>query len=121
MLTQLKFKEEKNMIRKLAAFVVLTFLVVPFASLAQSPAGTEKSIQNLSAADMADDSIVVISTEETGVPGYVRQQYASLCFGEVQITDHYGARLDPKDQQALLFERQMCAQRTFGDDGSDSD
>jgi hypothetical protein len=109
------------MIKKLAAFIVLTFLVVPFASLAQSPAGTEKSIQSLSATDIADDSIVVISQEETGVPGYVRQQVASVCFGEVQITDYYGAPLDPKDEKAVLFERQMCAQRTFADDGSDSD
>jgi hypothetical protein len=39
----------------------------------------------------------------------------------VQITDYYGAPLDPKDAKAVLFERQMCAQRTFADDGSDSD
>lgn len=109
------------MIRKLAAFIVLTFLVIPFASLAQSPAGTEKSIQSLNTADIAEDSIVVISKEETGVPGYVHQQYAYLCFGEVGLVDHYGSALDPNDQNVLRFERQMCAQRAFADSGSDSD
>jgi hypothetical protein len=108
------------MIRKLAAFIVLTFLAVPFASLAQSPAGTEKSIQSLSAADIADDSIVVLSKEETGVPGYVNQKYAFNCLGELTIVDYYGAPLDPKDPSTLRFERQLCSPRFF-DDSTDSE
>jgi hypothetical protein len=102
------------MIKKLALFiVVLTFLAMPFVSMAQS---TGKSIQNLSAADVADDSIVVLSKEESGVPGYARQQYAVNCFGELQVIDYYGAPLDPKDQQTMLTERRMCARLFYGDD-----
>jgi hypothetical protein len=104
------------MIKKLALFVVLSFLAVPFVSLAQS---TGKSIQNLSAADIPDDSIVVLSKEESGVPGYVNQKYAFNCFGEVTLVDYYGPPLDPKDQQTMLTERRMCARILFGDDTDD--
>jgi hypothetical protein len=104
------------MTKKLAAFIVLTFLLVPFASLAQSPTG---SSGNLKVADIADESIVVLSTDQSGVAGYVHQQYAFLCFGQWEIVDHYGAPIDPKDQNILRSERRLCSQRTFGDDGSE--
>lgn len=107
------------MIKKMVVFVVLAFLVVPFASLAQSPASPGKSIQDLSATDVADDSITVLSKDDTGVPGYVHQQYAFNCFGELQLVDYYGAPLDPKDPNILRLERQMCSPRFFGDDGDE--
>jgi hypothetical protein len=106
------------MIKKLLVFTILTFLLVPFASFAQSPA---KSIEDLSVADVADDSIVVLSQEETGVPGYVYQKYAFLCFGQFRLVDHYGAPIDPKDPNVLRFERQMCSKQEFADDGSDNE
>jgi hypothetical protein len=107
------------MTKKLAGvFIVLTFLAVPFVSLAQSP-GAEKSVANLNLADIADESIVVLSTDQSGVAEYVHQQYAFLCFGQWEIVDHYGAPIDPKDQNILLSERRMCSQRTFSDDGSE--
>jgi hypothetical protein len=107
------------MIKKMILLVVLALLVMPFASLAQSPAAPAKSIQDLSATDVADDSITVLSKGDTGVPGYVHQQYAFLCFGVLQLTDYYGVPLDPKDENALRLERQMCAKQHFADDGSD--
>jgi hypothetical protein len=106
------------MIRNLAAFIVLAFLIVPCVSLAQS---SENSIQNPNAADIADGSIVVLSTQETGVPGYVRQQYAFNCFGELDVVDHYGSPVDPNDQNLLRTERQMCSSRFFGDGDTDND
>jgi hypothetical protein len=104
--------------KKLAALIVLGFLVAPFASLAQSP---EKSIETLSVTDMADDSIVMLSQEETGLQGYVNQKYAFLCLGELQLVDYYGAPLDPKDENVIRFERQMCSNLQHRDDGSDSE
>ena len=53
--------------KKMFIFIVVTFLAVPFASFAQSPSTLEKSIENLSVTDIADDSIVVLSQEETGI------------------------------------------------------
>jgi hypothetical protein len=107
------------MIKKMTLFVVLALLAVPFASLAQSPAGPGKSIQDLSATDVADDSITVLSKDDTGVPGYVHQTYAFNCFGELQLIDYYGAPLDPKDPNVLRVERQMCSARYFGDSNSE--
>jgi len=109
------------MIKKFAAFIFLTVLIPPFASFAQSPAGSAKSIQDINLADVADDSIVMLSSEDTGVPGYVHQKYAFLCAGELRLVDHYGGPIDPKDPSAIQFERQMCAQQQHADDGSDNE
>jgi hypothetical protein len=103
------------MIKKMAAFVILAFLAVPFASFAQSPSSPEKSIENLNVMDIPEDSIVVLSKEETGVPGYVHQKYAYYCGGEFKLVDYYGAAFDPKDQNVLRFERQMCSRQQNND------
>lgn len=109
------------MIRKMAAFIVLAFLAVPFASLAQSPSSPEKSIESLSAMDISEDSIVILSQEETGVPGYVHQKYAYNCGGEFKLVDYYGSAFDPKDQSVLRFERQMCSRQQNNDYDSSND
>jgi hypothetical protein len=105
--------------KKLTGFlIVLSLVVVPLVSLAQSP-GAQKPVANLNIADVADESIVVLSTDQSGVAGYVHQQYAFFCSGQWEIIDHYGAPIDPKDPAVLLSERRMCSQRTFSDEGSD--
>jgi hypothetical protein len=112
-------KQGECMTKKLASFlIVLTFLVAPFVSLAQSPS-TEKSVANLNTADIADESIVVLSTDQSGVAGYVHQQYAFLCFGQWEIVDHHGVSIDAKDRNVLLSESRMCSQRAFSDQGSE--
>ena len=103
------------MMKKMFAFIVLAFLALPFASLAQSPSSPEKSIENLNVADIADDSIVVLSKEETDIPGYVHEKYAFLCLGEFRLVDYYGSAFDPKDQDVLQFERQMCSRQKNND------
>ena len=87
-----------NMKLKAAAFIVLAFLAVPFASFAQSPSSPEKSIENLTVTDIADDSIFVLSTEETGVPGYVHEKYAFNCFGELKLVDYDGSAFHLKEK-----------------------
>jgi hypothetical protein len=109
------------MIRKTVAFIVLAFLALPFASLAQSPSSPEKSIENLNIADVADDSIVVVSKEETGVPGYVHQKYAFNCLGELRLVDYYGAAFEPNDQNVLQFERMMCSRQQNNDIDTSND
>jgi hypothetical protein len=97
-----------NMKLKAAAFVLLAFLAVPFASFAQSPS-------SLTVTDIADNSIVVLSQEDTGVPGYVHQKYAFNCFGQLKLVDYYGSAFDPKDQDVLQFERVMCSRQQNND------
>jgi hypothetical protein len=99
----------------------MAFLVVPFGSMAQSPSSPEKSIENLNVADIPEDSIVVLSKEETGVPGYVHEKYAYLCFGELRLVDYYGSAIDPNDQNVLRFERQMCSRQQNNDYDSSND
>jgi hypothetical protein len=102
---------------KAAAFIVVAFLAVPFASFAQSPWG---SIENLGAY-VPEDSIVVLSTEETDIPGYVHQKYAFNCLGEFRLVDYYGSAFDPKDEEVLLFERTMCTRQKMNDYDTSSD
>src|SRR6516225_7925499 len=100
---------------KKVGFIVVAFLALPFASFAQSPSSPEKSIENLSVTDIPNDSIVVLSKEETDIPGYLHQQYAFNCFGELKLVDHYGAAIDPKDLDVIQFERVMCARQQNND------
>jgi hypothetical protein len=110
----------KCMMKKMFAFIVVSFLAVPFASLAQSPSSPEKSIENLSVTDIPEDSIVVLSKEETDLSGYFHEKYAFNCLGELRLVDYYGSAFDPKDQDVLRFERQMCARQEYNDyDGSE--
>src|SRR5262245_49604432 len=99
------------MMTKMVALIVLAFLVVPFAAFAQSRIGLE----TLSVADVADDSIVVLSQDETDIPGYVHQKYAFRCLGELRLVDYYGSAFDPKDQGILQFERALCARQQMND------
>src|SRR5262247_1836467 len=103
------------MIKKMAVFVALAFLLVSFASMAQSPVSSEKSVANLNVADIPDDSIVVLSKEETGVPGYVHQKYAFNCLGELKLVDYYGSAFDLKDKDVLQFEQMMCSRQQNND------
>src|SRR5262245_29132488 len=97
---------------KIFAFIVLAFLVVvPFASFAQSPI----RLETLSFADVADDSIVVLIQDETGLPRYIHQKYAFHCLGEWMLVDYYGSPFDPKDQDVLQFERALCARQKMND------
>jgi hypothetical protein len=104
------------MMKKIFALIVLAFLAVPFASLAQSPWG---SIENVGVTYIPEGSIVVLSQEETDLPGYVHQKYAFYCLGELRLVDYYGSAIDPKDQDVLRFESTMCSRQKMNDyDGS---
>ena len=99
------------MMKQMFAFIVVAFLAVPFASFAQSPWG---SIENLGAY-VPEDSIVVLSREETGEPGYVHEKYAFYCLGELRLVDYYGSAFDPNDQDVIQFERTLCARQKMND------
>jgi hypothetical protein len=103
------------MMKKMLAFIVLAFLAVPFASFAQNSTSPEKSIENLNVVNIPEDSIVVLSKEETDIPGYVHEKYAFYCLGELRLVDYSGSAFDPKDQDVLEFERIMCSRQKFND------
>jgi hypothetical protein len=99
------------MIRKIGAFSVVTaMLFLAVTSFAESP----------STMGTANGSILVLSTEETGVPGYVHEKYVFIhpdCFGG-QIVDRTGPPIDPNDANLLWSEYQTCLRNS---DGGDSD
>src|SRR5499426_2953695 len=105
------------MTNKMFAFLVLAFLAVPFVAVAQSTI----SLETLNAVDIPDDSIVVLSQEETGVPGYVHQKYAFNCLGELKLVDYYGSALDPNDKDVLRFERTLCIRQQMNDYDTSND
>jgi hypothetical protein len=110
------------MILKASIFVVLVSLCVPPVSFAQSSGSTATSIENLNLQDIAEDSIVVLSKNETGVPGYIHAKYVyvhTACPGRAQLVDYYGAEFDVNDRAVRWNELRQCLRD--GDDPSDND
>jgi hypothetical protein len=91
------------MYAKSLAFVIATMIfLLPAASYGQ---------RNPTTSDVVSSSIVIISQEETGVPGYVHTTYAFVDQGcGAQIVDHYGTSVDPNDKELQLSERRMCSE-----------
>jgi hypothetical protein len=95
------------------------FLFAPVPSFAQS-AGDVSSIESVNLGDIANDSIVVLSKNEMGVPGYVHVKYAFVhldCPGGVQLVDYYGSAFDPNDPIVRSAERRQCSQSGEDKDG----
>jgi len=68
-------------------------------------------------------SIVMLSKEETGIPGYYHQKYVYdhfECLGAVPV-DYYGPEIDPTNVEVLKAERKMCASNFWGRDGGGSE
>lgn len=69
-----------------------------------------------------NDSIVILSTQETRIPGYVHQQYLYVdedCPGS-KIVDRYGPPIDPGDPAVHMEEHSMCLNsRDDGGGGGD--
>jgi hypothetical protein len=95
-----------------AVVLVVIILFAPAVSLAQE-SGTATSIETLNLADIADDSIVVLSKIESGIPGVVNVKYAyvnSVCSGGVQLVDYYGSEFDSNDRSLRRSEVQRCSE-----------
>lgn len=110
------------MFRKISIFVVLMWLFMPLLSFAQSSGRAANSSESLSLQDIADDSIVMLSKEESGVSGYINAQYAYVhadCPGGVQVIHYSGPAFDPTDRDVLRNELRKCLQTTYDTSGDD--
>jgi hypothetical protein len=99
------------MIAKIAVFIVFTAIFyLSGVAYAQDFGRPMTSADALNTADTSNDTIVVISKEETGIPGYVHEKYAFVdqhC-GGAQIVDYYGAPIDPNDPSMHALENRVC-------------
>jgi hypothetical protein len=89
-------------------------------SWAQNADRTAASADSLNRADIADDSIIMLSKEESA--GYMSAEYAyvhSDCPGRVAMIDYYGAPFELNDARIHAFERNQCVRQ--GHDDSDGD
>jgi hypothetical protein len=97
------------MIRKIGLIsVLMAILSLPLAAYGQDLSRSE----DINTANVANNTLMVISEEETGVPGYVHQRYAFVshaCPAGFQIIDYYGAPIDPNDASLQIRERSMCS------------
>ena len=110
------------MIIKAGIFLVLVSLCVPVISSAQSTGSTASSIESLNLQDIADESIVVLSKEETGLAGYLNVKYAfvdSVCGGGVQLVHYSGPAFDLNDPIMLKNELRQCSGHTYDSGGDD--
>jgi hypothetical protein len=86
---------------------------LPVVSDAQSRLGTS-SVEDVDASAVANGSIILISKEETDMPGYVHTKYAyidRLC--GVQLVHRYGTPVDPNDKELIQTEQRMCMEIAF--------
>ena len=107
------------MIQKIGFLLVMALILAPVTSSAQR-SGTETSIDNLNLADIADDSIVILSKVESGVPGYVNVKYAyvnAVCSDGFQLVDYSGPVFDINDPAIIRAEFRHCSM----DDSRDAD
>jgi hypothetical protein len=106
-----------------AKLIVLFFALMlapqTAVSFAQST-GDTNSPESINLADVPDESIVVLSKQESGIPGYVFVKYAfvhSDCSGGYQLIEHYGAPFDVNDPTIRRAERKYCSQAGDERDG----
>ena len=100
------------MMRKVFTFILMAFLVAPVSSFAES-SSSEKSTEDPIFADIADDSTIVLSTDETDIPGYTHQECAFRYLGELRLVDYDGSVFDPKDRDVLQFEPMKCSRHPY--------
>ena len=104
-----------------AVALVAIILFAPAPSLSQD-SGQVTSIETLNIADIADDSIVVLSKSESGLPGVVHVKYAyvnSICSGGLQLVDYYGGEFDPHDRTLRRLEGQRCSRESHDSSGDE--
>jgi hypothetical protein len=67
--------------------------------------------EELQAADHPNGSIVIISREESDVPGYVHMQYAFVdqSCGAI-LVDRFGPPIDPNDKELKQIEQRVCTE-----------
>jgi hypothetical protein len=101
------------MIRKTGVIgVLMAILFLPLAAHGQDLSRSE----DINTANIADNSIVILSEEETDIPGYVHEKYAFVsvaCPTGVQLVDYYGPPIDRNDPSLLVREGAMCTDRSF--------
>jgi hypothetical protein len=105
---------------RMAVFAALVFWVLPLLSWAQNSDRTAGSTESLNIADIADDSIIMLSKEETDLPGYINAKYAyvhSDCPGRFALVDYSGTSFDVNDARIHAYERNQCVRQ--GRDDSD--
>jgi hypothetical protein len=107
-------RREALMIKKISLIgVFMAILYFPLAAYGQDVGRSG----DINITDVADNSIVVISQEETDIPGYVHEKYAfvsAACFPSgLQLVDYYGPPINPNDPSLLVREGAMCSDRSF--------
>ena len=101
------------MMRKIVFFgLLMTFLFLPAA--ASYGDSLERSVSQIEDVNnIPDGTIVLISKQESDIPGYVHEKYAFVdrgCPGGVQIVDRHGAPISANDPTLRMTEQRMCAE-----------
>ena len=101
---------------------LLISLAMPLALLAQSSGGAAKSIESLNFNDIAEDSVIVLSQDESGISGSFQIEYAyvdSACADGVQLVRYNGPTVNTGDRALRMSERKLCSDRVYDSGGDD--
>ena len=107
------------MLRKMSLIgVLMAISFLPLAAYGQDVSRSE----DVNTTNVANNSFVILSEEETDIPGYFHQRYAFVsqaCPAGFHIIDYYGAPIDRNDASLQIRERSMCSDLSF--DSADGD
>ncbi len=95
--------------KSLVLGIAMVISLLPAGTHAQSDTATN-SLEDINTSAFPNGSIVVISKEETGIPGYVHTKYAFVDQACGSRVDYYGPPVDPNDKDMQQFEQRMCTE-----------
>ena len=97
-------------VKSLGFIIALTISLIASSAYTQSRAPTG-SVEDLQTSDHSNGSIVIISEENTDLPGYLHVQYAFVdqSCGAI-LVDHYGPAINPNDKDLKQAEQRACVE-----------
>ena len=96
--------------KSLGCIIVLAISLTATSAYGQSRSPTGPvGVGDIVVSDHANGSVLIISEQETDIPGYVRVHYAFIdqsC--GVILVDRYGPPIDPNSKELKLVTQRVC-------------
>ena len=96
--------------RSLGLIIILAISLIAANAVAQNQ-NVNKKFDDVQATSHLNGSIVIVSQEESDVPGYVHMKYAFIdqSCGAI-LVDRFGPPIDPNDKELKQIEQRACTE-----------
>jgi hypothetical protein len=106
-----KSERRKMMYARSLGLIIILAISLIVANAAAENQNVNKKFDDVQATDHSNGSIVIISREESDVPGYVHMKYAFIdqSCGAI-LVDRFGPAINPSDRELKQIEQRMCTE-----------